>query len=918
MRAVFTRMRARVSAWLAGEGESAGLEYSFLLLALVGHIVHYLAFCLPQPWYIEDAAISFAYARNWVEGWGLVPFVGAEHVEGYSNPLWTYMIGVWHLIGVSPWTSSKVMGAVFGCLAQVVAWALVRRSLPVEKRWVALLAPWLLAGSTQFALWNASGLENSLFCLLLSLGIYRVVVEVEDNRRIPLSALAFFLLTMTRPEGLAYAGIGFAARVLGSVVHRQWAALLLWVAAFTVPYALYFAWRIDTFAWEWPNTWYAKKKDFRPTDWNTLGWKQMREYMWNYGIIWASPLIAIGVVGFTRWRKGLVLTLLAAMALVLAWDGKSFIPSAIKGEATVWLASHWVAIRVSTLAGVAALIGLGSFGQKGWLVRGILWCCYSFGLFYTILATGDWMKGYRWYSLTAIPQFALITLGLAQFMERMPLADITIKRLRLSAVYAVIPVLALIGPNPYWSYKFALKPETGPRDVHKRVEYMRWVQSRLGLDRVTLFEVDMGAHLWWTDWFIADIAGLVDVPMGHHEYERAFMKEYLFEEVRPTFAHVHGSWANTIRIGSHPEWVEQYIEIPGYPSGKHALHVGNHIRKDLLVSDVAPASQDRRVRFGDGVRLETWSLPAPTVAPGGELFLDTRWRASKRESGVRVLLFLAKEGTVAWSGEVVPAYGWYEPAKWQPWEYVRGAWSVALPGDLPKGDYRFGVVVLDEAAGGVLPFLGAGPGGAALWGEDPEAASLAVEAPLEPTPVLYMTGEYVFPEVVHVMSAEDARVAANTALTASTASAAAGDCENARARWDDARHHVAVDQRWKRSHSDEANDGIVACLLGRAAKAEDPIVAAGFVAEARYVDPKNARLEEAARPIGKVLDAAGMVAAQAKDWQIAFESFLAAVQADPSRSLSRRRAEDMRDRRLKIRDYDPKKGTKDIDSEPVP
>ncbi|MFQ5945318.1 MAG: hypothetical protein ACE5NC_03625, partial [Anaerolineae bacterium] len=37
---------------------------------------------------VDDAYISFRYARNWVEGEGLV-FNPGERVEGYTNFLWT-------------------------------------------------------------------------------------------------------------------------------------------------------------------------------------------------------------------------------------------------------------------------------------------------------------------------------------------------------------------------------------------------------------------------------------------------------------------------------------------------------------------------------------------------------------------------------------------------------------------------------------------------------------------------------------------------------------------------------------------------------------------------------------------------------------------------------------------------------------
>src|SRR5262245_49032609 len=44
-------------------------------------------------WLADDAFISFRYARNWAEGQGLVWNPG-ERVEGYTNFLWTFGIGL--------------------------------------------------------------------------------------------------------------------------------------------------------------------------------------------------------------------------------------------------------------------------------------------------------------------------------------------------------------------------------------------------------------------------------------------------------------------------------------------------------------------------------------------------------------------------------------------------------------------------------------------------------------------------------------------------------------------------------------------------------------------------------------------------------------------------------------------------------
>ncbi len=911
-------MRERVATRLAASPPGTGLHVAVLLLAMAGYLTHFtVAFSISQPWYIEDSAISFAYAKHWVEGDGLVPYVGGERVEGYSNALWTFLIGIAYAVGVSPWTSSKVMGALFGCVAQAFSWGLARRMLPEGQKGYALLAPILLAGSTQFTLWNASGLENGLFCMLLAAGLYGLVVEVEDDRATPWSALAFFGLAMTRPDGLAYLGIGLIGRTLGTIGRRQWKAWIFWVLAAGLPWLAYNFWRYEYFAWEWPNTWYAKKKNFKPFDWNNnYGYKQMREYFTKYWIIYFAPAIALAVGGVARWRRFAVAALLVPFAVAILWDGKfgSLLPATVK---LTWWNQHYNEVRVWTLGGVAALLGLVSLGQPGWIARGLLWCCYTFGLFYTVLATGDWMKGLRWYNLTSVPQFILLAVGIGTLADLLPLAQRAVARIPLRAAYATVMVGLLVGASIPRSIEFVRKPETAPRDVHKRVNYMAWVQSRLDLDRVTLFDVDMGAHTWYTDWWIADIAGLIDVPMAQHDYEKPFLKEYLFEEVRPDFAHVHGSWARTIKISAHPEWKDQYVEIPGYPTGRTALHVGNHVRKDHLAVETPPATTERLVRFGDQVQLESWNLPATTVAPGGQLFVDTLWRAKKRDSGLRVLLFLAGEKGVAWSAEVAPGYDWYRPERWEPWEYVKGRWSVQMPESLPRGDYRLGVVLLDEKAGVVLPFLGEGPGADKIWMED--------EAPVEPVtpaattaPALYMTGEYLLPGTVHLVSPEEAREAAEAALDAGRAAAERGECDDAFLAWKNARRHVANNRKWQDSKRDDAVRTIVGCYVDRAENSGDDLGGALLLRAARFISPRDERVAEVGAPVGERLEAAGDEAALQKDWDEAYIHYRAALAADPTRSWARRKAEDARDRRLKIRRYDPKSKGEVLDPDTAP
>jgi hypothetical protein len=878
-----------------------------LLLAIAVYVAHYsIVFGIIQPFYIEDAGISFAYARNLVNGHGLVPFVGAERVEGYSNPLWVFLIAAAMMIKVDPWTSSKVMGAVFGGLGQIAAWALVRRARPGASPVAALAAPWLLAGSTQYVVWNSSGLENGLFSALLGLGMLAAVREGAGDSRFPWSALCFAGLSMTRPEGVVYAGLAFAVRALVAVVRGQWLAIPAWIVAFGAPWGAYNYWRYEYFQGWWPNTWYAKEKDFKPFIWTALGWKQIREYYATYWIVGAVPVMAAALSGLGRRGRWLALFLTALLAAVIFWDGRAGLPAALKVGLVADASRNWVQIRVWTILGSAVLLGLSTLGRAGWEARALAWASYAFGVFFLLIANGDWMRCYRWFSLAAVPQFTVIAIGLGEVADRLPRPDFRLAgRFVLRGLYVAVPTIALLVPDVGGSQKFVLSPETSPRDVHKRVNYMDWVAERLDLDHVTLMDVDMGAHLWYTDWWIVDMAGLIDVPIARHKYQKSFMTDYVFDEKRPEFAHVHGAWANTTGIPRIDRWKTEYMEIPGFASGKRALHVGNHVRKDLVAGRAKEATTAAAVRFADDLTADRIGVPAPTVAPGGELYVTSAWRSGVRESGFRVLLFLVGDGGVAWSAEVAPGFDWYKPPRWRPSEEVRGDWSVELPASLARGDYRLGMAVLDETTGAPIPVVGRGPSAESLL-----RAGQPEPEPFVPGPPVFVTGEWLSDLTVHLVSPEQAAGEADRRLAEAKAAAAAGDCEVARAAWKDAKRHVARNTRWKNEHRPEADEAIVGCLVGRARAEPDEVAAAAMLLEARKIEEGVPALLALAEPVAARLRARGDAARAAEDWQGAFTAYTALLNVEPWHPDVRKAAEEMRDKRLGVSGKEPEKAVR--------
>ena len=943
-------MAGRVMEWTAQERTHAVV----LLLATALYGAHYLVWCWPQPWFIEDAAITFSYSRNWVDGEGLVAYPGGEPVEGYSNPLWMVLLAGFYAVRLDPWVMAKVLGFVFGAATLPFVYALGRRARPGPLDAAPLVAPLLLAASTQFVLWNCSGLENSLFSFLLASGTWRLAVEIQEGRRRPWSALLFFALTITRPDGLMYAAVALLARIVGSIRNRQWGALPAWIALFAAPFAAYHAVRYQYFGWEFPNTYYAKQRTTNLLGWAAGGWKQFREYSRFYLFLYTTPMVAMALVGWDgaddpqprwRWRRAVVVGLCLMFGVLVGWDGRAGVPDFASAWWTSHVANDWSAITVWFLLVASVIMGVLTLIGPGWEVRAVLWASWCAGVFFWVWSGVEWMKGYRWGSLLAVPLLTLVALGLGTWVRRIPLVatvalagvyacvapkmptlpwdaakkpllqlgvtlvtpDLWVQWVALLAValllmlaawwwegrgrlplparplfHLVLVAVVLVIPNIAGSWEYAYSPETSPNSVHRRVNYMKKVQARLGLEEVTLLDVDMGAHMWWaSDWTIGDMAGLVDVPMSRHiKYPKPFIDDYVFGELRPDFAHVHGSWAKTTKIPQNPKWKEQYIEIPGYSSGGKALHVGNHVRRDHMVGLRYLGPEGRQVLFDGGVILEGWEVPAPMVASGGKLYVDSTWRVLNKRASFRVLVFLADANGHLHSAEVAPGYDWYRPDSWKPGEYVYGRWSVPIPEGLAPGHYDLGFVVIDQATGAVLP---------------PTPESLGGAAPADPR---FMVGELLLPAGITVGTVDQATAAADRIYDGALTAATNGDCDGAQRGFLTARRHVARNEQWWKNRLDAMNAARIGCLIRQAEGLDDLVGRANVLTRARRIDHHNLALIAVCTPLGEELERLGDEARDAGKWQAAYERYRAAVSVVPTRVWARRKAEEARDHRL--------------------
>ena len=294
---------------------------------------------------LDDAFISFRYARNLLEGNGLVWNPG-ERVEGYSNFLWVLeLAAIWAATGVPPedaawWLSAAFTAATLGATAWWV-WRLPGLRSRALVWWMAL---GLLCTSAAFARWTGGGLETRQFTFFVVLAVVALTAHRGSRRGLLVASFSLALASLTRPEGPLVAaccfawwaaqeladgergggearGMGVRGWALGALRRIDWRGALALTLPFLLIVGAHFLWRYSYYD-EWlPNTYYAKY--VRP--WWDLGLQYLAAAGLETGLYLLLPL---GLwAAWTRWRErldlayGLPLLTIAPHAVYLARIG---------------------------------------------------------------------------------------------------------------------------------------------------------------------------------------------------------------------------------------------------------------------------------------------------------------------------------------------------------------------------------------------------------------------------------------------------------------------------------------------------------------------------------------------------------------------------------------------------------------------
>jgi arabinofuranosyltransferase len=296
-------------------------------------------------WLCDDAYISFRYARNLIEGRGLV-FNAGERVEGYTNFLWVLELsGLWKILGVRPETGCTILSTLYtagtAALTFVLAWSGPFRERRAFVAWGALL---LLAASHTFAVWGTSGLETRQFTFFVLLAIVCLRAWRGRVSLLVLSSLALAAGEYTRPEANLLFGCCLAWLVLERARARE---LLTFAGPFAALVGAHFLWRWSYYGDLWPNTYYAK----HVRAWPEAGFQYLLAATIETGLYALVPAAVAGLLA--RLRRGdathlLALACILPHAAYVVWIGGDHFEYRV-------LDLYWPLLAVAGLEGIVAL-----------------------------------------------------------------------------------------------------------------------------------------------------------------------------------------------------------------------------------------------------------------------------------------------------------------------------------------------------------------------------------------------------------------------------------------------------------------------------------------------------------------------------------------------------------------------------------
>jgi len=252
----------------------------------------------------DDAFITFRYAENIASGKGFVYNEG-ERVLGTSTPLYTLLLALLVKLGLPIVWVARIINIGADCLTGALLFLLLRKF----KLGVATFAALFYVLFPRVIVWSVSGMETSLYVLLLATSLYFYYKENFN-----LTFLFLGLTFLTRMDGII---LGLAILVHFVLRYKRFPTkMVLGALAVVLPWLIF---SFLYFGSPVPNSVPGKKALYAGSMWETPKWKIFWEFLFLKTKV-GFPLLLLSLAGIYR-----ILTKAKSYSIIVLWTLLYFI-----------------------------------------------------------------------------------------------------------------------------------------------------------------------------------------------------------------------------------------------------------------------------------------------------------------------------------------------------------------------------------------------------------------------------------------------------------------------------------------------------------------------------------------------------------------------------------------------------------------
>lgn len=229
----------------------------------LANLIYFISFCLIllslyryRHFYHDDAFISLKYAKNFIDGNGLVWNIG-ERVEGYTNLFFILCIAGFGKLGIDLQLASQILGFL-GFAAILIFYFKFTNKIELDSLSKAL-GFFLISTCQTLIVWSYGGLETVFYSALVLYLFYLLYLNLEHNNRNTLTIYLVLLITyLTRPDNVIFLFAITIYFIYNSIKVKDWLSVLDIFFNFALVFFLPMIWRYYYYGDILPNTFYAK------------------------------------------------------------------------------------------------------------------------------------------------------------------------------------------------------------------------------------------------------------------------------------------------------------------------------------------------------------------------------------------------------------------------------------------------------------------------------------------------------------------------------------------------------------------------------------------------------------------------------------------------------------------------------------